>query len=100
MFLSVLAVILSILLGLFFVLMWLRFGFDWARLLAPRWRPRGLMLLMAEASYTVTDPPIRFVRRVIPPMQISGARLDFAWSIVLILCIVGFAILGAVTRLG
>lgn len=91
---SVIAIILTIALAAFFILMWLRFGFDWVRVLAPRWRPQGFMLLIAEASYTVTDPPIRTVRRVIPPLKVGGAALDFAWSVVLLLCIVAFAIVG------
>jgi len=94
-----LAIVLTVLLTVFFVLMWLRFGFDWARQLAPRWRPRGLLLLVAEASYTVTDPPIRMVRRVVPPLRLGGASLDFAWSIVLLLCIVGYALVGTLGAL-
>ena len=91
---SVIAIVLTIALASFFLLMWLRFGFDWVRVLAPSWRPRGLILFIAETSYTVTDPPIRAVRRIIPPLKVGGAALDFAWSVVLLLCIVAFAIVG------
>ncbi len=96
---SVIAIILTIALAAFFILMWLRFGFDWVRVLSPRWRPRGPILIIAEASYAVTDPPIRVVRRIIPPLKIGGAALDFAWSVVLLLCIVAFSLVGWIGEL-
>ena len=96
----IVALILRVALTIFFILMWVRFGFDWARVLAPRWRPAGAMLVLAEASYTVTDPPIRAVRKVVPPLRLGGAVLDLAWSIVLLLCFVGFSLVAAIAVLG
>ena len=52
------------------------------------WRPKGPVLLVAEAAYTVTDPPIRLVRRVIPPLRAGGVAIDLAWTIVLLAAIV------------
>ncbi|WP_294179382.1 YggT family protein [uncultured Schumannella sp.] len=97
---SIVALVLRVALTIFFVLMWVRFGFDWARVLAPRWRPTGPLLVLAEVSYTVTDPPIRAVRRVVPPLRLGGAVLDLAWSIVLLLCFVGFSLVAAIGSLG
>ena len=71
----------------FFVVMWVRLVFDWARVLRPGWRPRGAALVAAEAAYAITDPPIRVVRRVIPPIRMGGARLEFSWSIVMLVCL-------------
>ena len=65
-----------------------RFVLDLARMLARQWRPRGFALVLAEFTYTVTDPPIRLVRRVIPPLRVGGAALDFAWSIVMLVVII------------
>lgn len=31
------------------------------------WQPRGVMLVIAEFVYTLTDPPLRFMGRIIPP---------------------------------
>ena len=67
--------------------MWVRLVFDWARVLRPGWRPRVAGLILAEAAYAVTDPPIRAVRRVIPPIRVGGARLEFSWSIVMLACL-------------
>lgn len=85
---SVIATVVYVALVVFFVLMWARFVLDLVRMVARRWRPRGLVLVLAEAVYAVTDPPIRVVRRVIPPLRVGGAALDFAWSIVMLLVII------------
>ncbi len=71
----------------FFLVMWVRLLFDWIRVLQPSWRPRGAALVLAEAAYAITDPPIRVVRRVVPPIRFGGARLEFSWSIVMLVCI-------------
>ncbi len=76
-----------VVLALFFVVMWARLVVDWVRIVQPSWHPRGLGLLIAEVSYTVTDPPIRAVGRVVPPLRIGPLRLEFSWSIVMLTCL-------------
>jgi YggT family protein len=75
-------------LGVFIILMWVRLILDWVRALQPRWRPAGALLVVAEVCFSVTDPPLKLVRRVVKPIRLGGAQLDFAWSIVLIVGIV------------
>ncbi len=87
-FVSIIATVIYIGLTIFFVLMWARFILDLARMFARQWRPRGIGLVLAEIVYAVTDPPIKLVRRVIPPLRVGGAALDFAWSIVMLACII------------
>jgi YggT family protein len=71
-----------------FIAMWARFVLDWVQVLNPGWRPRGALVVLAEVSYTITDPPIKAVRRVIPPLQLGSIRLDLAWTIVLIVLLI------------
>lgn len=85
---SIIATIVYVALTVFFVLMWARFVLDLVRVFARRWRPRGFVLVLAEFVYTVTDPPIKLVRRVVPPLRVGGAALDFAWSIVMLVVII------------
>ena len=85
---SIVATVVYVALVVFFILMWARFVLDLARMLARQWRPRGFALVLAEFTYTVTDPPIKLVRRVIPPLRVGGAALDFAWSIVMLVVII------------
>lgn len=85
---SVLATVAYLLLLIYFFVMWARFILDLARSFARDWRPRGFGLVLAELVFTVTDPPIHLVRRLVPPIRIGGAALDFAWSIVMLVVIV------------
>lgn len=71
----------------FFLVMWVRLVFDWIRVLRPDRRPRGPALVLAEVAYSITDPPIRVVRRIIPPIRLGGVRLEFSWSIVMLACL-------------
>ncbi len=64
--------------------MWARFVFDLARNFARDWRPKGFWLVLAELVFTLTDPPIRLVRRLLPPIRVGGGGLDFSWSIVML----------------
>jgi YggT family protein len=85
--LRVIAVVALVVLIVFFLVMWMRLVLDWMRALRPDWHPRGVGLVAAEAAYAVTDPPIRAVRRVIPPIRVGGARVEFSWSVVMLVCL-------------
>ena len=80
--------LLAFVLNLFFAALICRLVLDWIQVLAREWRPRGPILFFAEAVYTVTDPPLKFLRRLIPPLSLGSVRLDLAF-LVLILA-VGF----------
>ena len=85
---SVIAFVVYVALTIFFVVMWARFILDLVRAFARGWRPRGIGLVLAEAVFTITDPPIKAVRRVVPPLRIGGAALDFAWTIVMLATVI------------
>ena len=50
----------------------------------PSWRPPGLLLPILDFAYTITDPPLKFVRRFVPPLRLGPVALDLAWTIVVI----------------
>ena len=52
---------------------------------ARSWRPSGVILVLAEVIYTITDPPLKALRRVIPPLRIGGIALDLSFLVVIIL---------------
>jgi YggT family protein len=85
---SIILNVIYVALLIVFIAMWARFVFDWMQVLNPGWRPRGAVVVLAESSYTITDPPIKAVRRVIPPLQLGSIRLDLAWTIVLIVLLI------------
>ncbi len=88
MFGGVVATVIYIAISLFIVVMWIRLVFDLVQSFSRTWRPRGFWLVVAETAYVVTDPPVKAVRRVVPPLRVGGVQLDFAWSIVLLAAII------------
>jgi len=86
-FVSIIATIVYLALNVFIIMMWARLVLDLARTFAREWRPTGPLLVLAEAVFTVTDPPVKLVRRAIPPLRVGGISLDFAWTIVLLACL-------------
>ncbi|MDF2492472.1 MAG: hypothetical protein K0R99_4355 [Microbacterium sp.] len=52
------------------------------------WRPTGAGLVAAELVYTVTDPPIKLLRRFIPPLRIGPVAIDFAFALTMLLCFI------------
>lgn len=84
-----------LLLLLFVIAMLIRLVFDWIQVFAREWKPRGLALIVAEAVYTVTDPPLRWLRRRIRPLRIGGVALDVAFLIVMVACSIGLAVLSS-----
>jgi YggT family protein len=85
---SVLATIAYYVLLAYFFVMWARFILDLVRNFSRSWRPRGVGLVLAELVFALTDRPIRAVRRVVPPIRLGGAALDFAWSVVMLVVII------------
>ena len=69
---------------LFFAALICRLVLDWVQALARDWRPNGPVLVLAEAVYTVTDPPLKFLRRLIPPLSLGTVRLDLAFLVLML----------------
>ncbi|MBK9476163.1 MAG: YggT family protein [Tetrasphaera sp.] len=57
---------------------------DMVRSVARSWRPSGPMLVVAEVVYTLTDPPIKALRKAIPPISLGGIAVDLAFIVLLI----------------
>jgi YggT family protein len=51
---------------------------------ARSWRPSGFALVIAEIVYTITDPPLKALRRVIPPLRIGQVSLDLSFLVLII----------------
>lgn len=76
--------VLATALWLYWLVFIARIIFDFVQAFARSWRPRGIVLVIVEAIYTVTDPPLRALRRVIPTIRLGNVQLDLAFLIVLI----------------
>jgi YggT family protein len=82
--LGVVIPVLVFVLNLFFAALICRLILDWIQVLARQWRPRGPVLVFAEGVYTVTDPPLKFLRRLIPPLSLGSVRLDLAFLVLIL----------------
>ncbi len=88
--------VLSLILWIALLLLIARFVLDWVQLFARNWRPRGLVAVLCEGLYSVTDPPLRAVRGVIPPLRLGSVMLDLSPMILIIGIYILQAIVAAV----
>jgi YggT family protein len=73
------------LLWFFLVLLWVRFVVDWVQVFARSWSPSGPLLLVLEVVYSITDPPIKALRRLIPPLRLGAIALDVSFLLVMVI---------------
>lgn len=81
---SVIGQALATIIWLYWLVFIARLIFDFVQVFARSWRPRGPVLVLAEGIYTLTDPPLRVLRRVIPPIRLGNVQFDLAFLIMLI----------------
>ena len=80
----------------FFLLLLVWLVLDWVQVFAREWRPTGFVLVVAEVAYSVTDPPLRALRRVLPPIGIGSVRLDLAFLVLALGCTFLMSLLASV----
>jgi YggT family protein len=78
--------LLRLALFLYILVLFSRVVLDLVRMLARDWRPTGVVLVLAEGVYMLTDPPLRALRKVIPPLSLGPVRLDLAFMVLLLAC--------------
>jgi YggT family protein len=81
---TVVGVVIEYVLWFFIAFMWVRFVPEWVQVFARSWSPRGALLVALEGVYSVTDPPIKALRRVIPPLRIGNFALDLSMLLVFV----------------
>jgi YggT family protein len=79
--------VIGYVLWLYIVLILARIVVEWTRQFARRWRPVGTAAVGLELVYVVTDPPIRLLRRLVPPLRLGTVSLDLSVIILLIVLI-------------
>ena len=87
------AIILQIVgfaLFLFWLLLIARIVVEFIRSFSRDWQPRGATVVILEAIMTVTDPPVKLLRRLIPQVTIGAVRLDFSIMILLLVVFFGW----------
>ncbi|TFC21308.1 YggT family protein [Cryobacterium glucosi] len=92
---TLLAWIIYFALLLYFFVMWGRFIVDLVRSVNRSWRPQEITLVLVEFIYVVTDPPVKFFRRILPPLRVGPIAFDFGWSLTMLCTIIGMGVVGA-----
>lgn len=65
----------------YITVLFIRMILDWVSILMPRWYPRGVIAQLINAIYTVTEPPLRWLRRYIPPLPLGAVSLDMSFLV-------------------
>jgi YggT family protein len=58
-----------------------RLIFSWVQVFARSWTPHGPLLVVAEAIFSATDPPLKLLRRFIPVLRFGGMALDLSFMV-------------------
>jgi len=80
----IVAVVAVYVLWAFIALMFVRLIIDYVMMFARSWRPSGAVAAVLEIAYTVTDPPLKALRRVLPPLRLGAVALDLSFLVVFI----------------
>jgi len=85
---QVLREVLTYVLTIYLVVLVGRMIIGWIQVFAREWRPTGIVLVLAEAIFTVTDPPLKFLRRFIPPLRLGMVALDLSFMVLFIVVLI------------
>jgi YggT family protein len=81
---GLIALVLYWLLEVYFFVLIGRFIVDLVLSLNPSWRPKGLLVVIVESIYTVTDPPLKAIRQFIPALRLGPVQIDLAWTLLFV----------------
>lgn len=81
--------LLGFALFIFWLLLIARIVVEFIRSFSRDWRPRGATVVVLESIMTVTDPPVKLLRRLIPQLTIGAVRLDLSMMVLLLLAFIG-----------
>ncbi len=95
---TILLQILYYLLFIYWLLLLARLVVELVRTFAREWRPTGVAVVIIEVVFTATDPPIKALRRVLPPIPLGPVRLDLSLMIVMIVVLIAMQIVSSLAR--
>ena len=93
------AFVADVLLLLYILVLLARLVLEYIPIFNRQWRPRGFGLVLAETVFTLTDPPLRFFRRLIPPLRLGPIALDLGFPVTMLACFVLLTIVRVIERL-
>lgn len=86
---------MTIVLTVIYYVLWLylllligRLIIDMLQVYSRSWTPTGLLARIAEIIFTVTDPPLRLLRRYLRPVRLGSVALDLSYTLLFLVIIV------------
>jgi YggT family protein len=68
-------------LQLYLLTLFARLILDYVRIFSPSWRPRGIFLAAADLVFRLTDPPLKFIGRFVPPLRLGAIAFDMSFIV-------------------
>lgn len=94
---TIVGAVLIALLYFFLLLLIGRLILETLQSFARSWRPTGVVLVLAEITYTLTDPPVKLLRRVIPPVRLGNVALDLSFTVLFFVVVIAISIVGSLS---
>jgi YggT family protein len=92
---NIVASVLTTVLWIFLLFLIGRLVLEVLQSFARSWRPRGAVLVVAEVTYTVTDPPLKLLRRFIPPVRLGNVALDLSFTVLFLVVYILIILIGS-----
>ena len=80
--------VLTYVLTIYLVILIGRMIFSWVQAFARDWHPTGILLVIAESIFTLTDPPLKLLRRFIPTLRLGMVALDLSFMVLFIVILI------------
>ncbi len=78
----------------FLLLLIFRLVMEYVFLLARSYEPAGAVAVALEMAYSVTDPPLKALRRILPPLRIGQVSLDLGFIVLFIVVRILMGVVG------
>lgn len=88
--------LLSFAIWLFLLLLIARMVISLIVVFARDFQPTGVLVVVFESVMSITDPPLKALRRVIPPLRIGSIALDLAFLVLFILLQLALRLLASI----
>jgi YggT family protein len=91
---TIVRIVLYYALTLYLLILLGRLIIDMLQMYSRSWSPSGALAIVAEVLFTLTDPPLRFLRRYIRPVRLGSVALDLSYTLLFLVIIVLLAVIG------
>jgi YggT family protein len=76
----------------FLLLLVARLVMEYVFLFARSYEPKGAVVVVLEVIYSITDPPLKLLRRFIPPLRLGGVSLDLSFLVLFVIVTIGLQV--------